>query len=76
MLEVWKWLSDVCNTKWQIVEKVDCFKFLGSQVTTDSGCERDVVHRMNEGYRACEALKTVLSNRGFGINVKIGVYMK
>ena len=34
------------------LEKVDCFKYLGSQVAADGGCERDVVHRMNEGYRA------------------------
>ena len=30
-------------------EEVDCFKYLGSQVAADGGCERDVVHRMNEG---------------------------
>ena len=33
------------------LEKVDCFKYLGSQVSVDGGCERDVVHRMNERYR-------------------------
>ena len=33
-------------------EEVDCFKYLGSQVAANGGCERDVVHRMNEGYRA------------------------
>ena len=43
-------------------EKVDCFKYLGSQVAANGGCERDVVHRMNEGYRAWGALKSVLSN--------------
>ena len=32
-------------------EEVNCFKYLGSQVVADGGCERDVVHRMNEGYR-------------------------
>ena len=31
------------------LEKVDCFKYLGSQVAADGGCERDVVLRMNEG---------------------------
>ena len=41
------------------LEEVDCFKNLGSQVTADGGCERDVVHRMNEGYRACGELKSV-----------------
>ena len=31
------------------LEEVDCFKYLGSQVAADGGCERGVVHRMNEG---------------------------
>ena len=39
------------------LEGVDCIKYLGSQVAADDGCERDVVHRMNEGYRAWRALK-------------------
>ena len=26
------------------LEEVDCFKYLGSQVAADGGCERDVVH--------------------------------
>ena len=30
----------------------DRFKYLGSQVAADGGCERDVVHRMNKWYRA------------------------
>ena len=34
------------------LEEVDCFKYLGSQVAAYGGCERDVVHRLNEGYRA------------------------
>ena len=42
----------------------------GSQVAADGGCERDVVHRMNEGCRAWEELKSVLSNRGLGIKAK------
>ena len=32
--------------------EVDCCMYLGSQVAADRACERDVVHRMNEGYRA------------------------
>ena len=52
------------------LEEVDCFKYLGPQVAADGGCERDVVHRMNEGYRAWGALKSVLSNRGLGIKAK------
>ena len=38
---------------------VDCFKYLGSQVSADGECERDVVHRMNEGYRAWGLKKSV-----------------
>ena len=39
------------------LEEVDCMKYLGSQVAADGGCARDVVHRMNEGYRAWGARK-------------------
>ena len=53
---------------------MDCFKYLGSQVAADGGCERDVVHRMNEEYRAWGALKSVLSNRGLGIKAKECLY--
>ena len=49
---------------------MDCFKYLGLQVAADIGCERDVVHRMNEGYRAWGALKSVLSDRELGIKAK------
>ena len=56
------------------LEDVDCFKYLGSQVAADGECERDAVHRMNEGYRAWGAMKSVLSNRGLGIKPKKCLY--
>ena len=43
-------------------------------MAADGECERDVVHRMNEEYRAWGALKSVLSNRGFGIKAKKCLY--
>ena len=49
---------------------MDCFKYLGSQVAADEGCENDVVHRMNEGYSAWGELKSQLSSRGLGIKAK------
>ena len=52
------------------LEEVDCFKYLGSQVAADGGCERDVEHGMSEGCRAWGALKNLLSNRGLGIKPK------
>ena len=30
------------------LEEADCFKYLGSQVAADGGCERNFLHRMNE----------------------------
>ena len=62
----------ILNSK--ALEQVDCFKYLGSQVAADGGCERDGVHRMNEGYRASRALKNVLRNRGLGIKAKKCLY--
>ena len=56
------------------LEEVDCFKYLRSQVAADEACERDVIHRMNEGYRAWGELKSVLSNSGLEINAKKCLY--
>ena len=58
------------------LEEVECFKYLGTQVAADGGCGRDVVHRMNEGYRAWGwgELKSVLSNRRLGIKAKKCLY--
>ena len=57
------------------LEEADCCKYLRSQVAADGGCERDLVHRMNEGYIVWGELKSVRSNRGLGIKAK-SVYMK
>ena len=54
--------------------EVECFKYLGSQVAADGGCERHAVHRMNEGYRAWRVQKSVLSNRGLKIQAKNCLY--
>ena len=56
------------------LEEAGCFKVLGSQVAADRGCERDVVHRMNEGYRALVVLKSVLSNTGLEIKANKCLY--
>ena len=56
------------------LEEVNCFQYLGSQVAVDGGCEKDVVHRMNEGYRAWGELKSVLSNGVLWIKAKKCLY--
>ena len=58
----------------ELLEEVDSFTYLGSQVAADGGCERDVMHRMKEGYRAWGELKSVLSNRGLEIKAKKFLY--
>ena len=42
---------------------IDLSMYLGSQVAADGTCEREVVDRMNEGYKACGALKSELCNK-------------
>ena len=59
----------------ELFEGVDCFKYLGSQVVDGGECERDVVHKMNEVYKAWRALKSVLKNRRMVINEKKCLYM-
>ena len=35
----------------ELLEEEDYFKYLGSQVAADGGCEREVLYKMNElGY--------------------------
>ena len=55
-------------------QEVDCFKYLGSQLAADEGCERDTVYRMNEEYKARRAVMNVLSNIGFWIKAKKCLY--
>ena len=52
----------------KLMEEVDCSKYPGSYVAAEGGCERDLVHRTNEGYRAWGALQSVLDNRRLGIH--------
>ena len=52
--------------KGEPLEKVDCFKYLGSQVSADKGCEREVVHRMNVEYTTWLALISVCAIEDWG----------
>ena len=45
-------------------------KYLWSQVAADGGCERYVVHRINEVCRAWGTLKSVPNNKGLGLKAK------
>ena len=41
----------------KLFDEVYCFKYLGSQVAADGGCEMEVVCRMNEGFKSRGVLK-------------------
>ena len=56
------------------LEEMDCFKYLGSKVAAYGGCEWDVVYRMNKGYTAWGALKSMQINRGLRIKAKKCLY--
>ena len=43
-------------------------------MAVDGGCAMDVVHRINERYRAWRALKSVLTNRVLGMDAKKCLY--
>ena len=47
---------------------------MGSQVAADGGCQRNVVHTVNEGYRVWGALNSMQSNRGLGIKANKCLY--
>ena len=36
------------DIKCELLREVDCFEDLGSQVAADVGCEKGVVHRVND----------------------------
>ena len=42
----------ICENNGEPLEEADCFKYMGSQVAADGGCDMDVVRRINEGYEA------------------------
>ena len=45
-----KWGLNACETKWRAVRGNGLFKVPGLQVAADGGCEKDLMHRMNERY--------------------------
>ena len=49
MLQVWKWMSNVCELNGKPLDEVDSFKYLGSHVSADGRCEKYVVHKRMRG---------------------------
>ena len=53
---------------------MNCFQYLESQAAAERGYLKDVVHTMNEVFKAWGELKSVLSRIGLWMNIKKCLY--
>ena len=58
----------------EVLEEVESFKYLGSNVAASGGVEDEVKHRVNEGCKALGALKKVMNGRSVSMGVKRSLY--
>ena len=58
----------------ELLEEVQCFKYLGSQVEKTELVETEVKSRVKEGCKVLGALKSVMSCRTLGMEAKRGLY--
>ena len=58
----------------ELIEEVENFKYLGSQISVKGGTERDVNCRLNEASKCLGGLKSVLKNRYLGMESKKRLY--
>ena len=58
----------------ELLEEVQCFKYLGSQVEKMELVETEVKSRVKEGCKVLGALKSVMSCRTLGMEAKRGLY--
>ena len=54
-----------------ILEQVTTFPYLGSLITNDTGCIKDIRSRLAKGSSIGKALKNIWQNHGIGIPTKI-----
>ena len=57
-----------------VLEEVQMFKYLGSNVTAKGDVVDEVVYRINEGQKVLGAVNRVFKSRNVGLNVKKCVY--
>ena len=57
-----------------LLEEVDCFKYLGSQISVEGGVEEDVKYRVNEASKVLGSMKRVCKSRQLGMNAKRRLY--
>ncbi len=58
----------------EVLEEVECFKYLGSRVAVDEGIAGEVKFRMNEVGKVCGGMKRVFKCRSLGMSAKTRLY--
>ncbi len=58
----------------EVLEEVECFKYLGSHVTVNGGIEGEVKFRMNEVGKVCGGMKRVFKCKSLGMRGKRRLY--
>ena len=57
--------------RWGKVETVTDFIFLGSKITVDSDCSREIIRRLHLGRKTVTKLDSVLKNRDITLPTKV-----
>ena len=55
------------------LDQVDSFKYLGSRVSEDGRCDREIKWRIAMGKAAFGQLRTILRNLGIGMETKMRI---
>ncbi len=58
----------------ELLDEVECFKYLGSHIAVDRGIEGEVKFRTNEVGKVCGGVKRVFKCRSLGLNAKRRLY--
>jgi len=58
----------------EVLEEVESFRYLGSDVAANGGLEYEVKHRVNEGCKALGALRKVVNSKSMSMEAKRGLY--
>ena len=56
------------------MEEVESYRYLGVDISSDSGMEEEVNHRITEARKAWEAMKDVWKKRHISREAKVGMY--
>jgi len=60
--------------KGQVLEEVNMFKYLGSNVSANGGCENEVVYRLNEGAKVLGVVNRVVRSMNVSLGAKRCLY--